>query len=96
MNISTEEEQVILERIVCDFGNGILTRTGYLFDQIKGYLGRRVRLSEALQQITVEEVSNRSPVQNWGSCGKLHLLACRHGGAELRRMSQDAQADRGA
>src|ERR1019366_8916074 len=55
MNISTEEERAISERIVRDFGNGI-HKEGYLFDQIEGGLGRRVRLSEALHSITVKDV----------------------------------------
>ena len=46
MNISAEEERTISERIVQDYGDGIL-KGGYLFDQIKGVRGRRVRLSEA-------------------------------------------------
>ena len=55
MTISTEEERAISERIVRDFGNGIL-KEGYLFDQIEGRLGRRVRLSDALHEITAKDV----------------------------------------
>lgn len=55
MNISAEEERAISERIVQDYGDGIL-KEGYLFDQIKGVRGRRVRLSEAFPQITDKQV----------------------------------------
>jgi hypothetical protein len=55
MTISAEEERAICERIVRDYGDGIL-KEGYLFDQIKGVRGSRARLSEALPQITDKQV----------------------------------------
>src|SRR5205807_558854 len=38
--------------------------------------------------------SNRSPPRNWRSCAMLHLIACRHGRADVCRMSRTAEADR--
>jgi hypothetical protein len=55
MKISAAEERAISERIVRDFGDGIL-KEGYLFDQIYGRLGKRVRLSEGLHQIAEKHV----------------------------------------
>jgi hypothetical protein len=55
INISVEEERALSVKIVRDFGNGIL-KDGYVFDQIVGSMGKQVRLSEALRQISVEDV----------------------------------------
>jgi hypothetical protein len=56
MDILTENQQhAIAERIVRDFGDGVLKGEVYLFDQIIGALGCRVRLSDVLPKIADEK-----------------------------------------